>query len=119
METINDPQNRAVSAHKPEMTEATAVRALAALAQTQRLRVYRALVQAGHAGLNPGALAVLLDMPASSLSFHLKELHHAALATVEQSGRSLIYRAHFPHMNALLAFLTQNCCAADGSGTCC
>jgi DNA-binding transcriptional ArsR family regulator len=99
--------------------EADAVKALAALAQAQRLRVFRALVQAGRAGLTPGVMAAMLDVPASSLSFHLKELSHAGLAQVEQQGRSLIYRADFSRMNGLLAFLTQNCCAADPEGGCC
>ncbi len=101
------------------VSETDAVRALAALAQAQRLRAYRALVQAGRAGLTPGVLAAMLDMPASSLSFHLKELVHAQLAQVEQQGRSLIYRADFSRMNALLGFLSDNCCAADPAGGCC
>ncbi len=100
-------------------SEADALKALAALAQAQRLRVFRALVQAGAAGLTPGALAAMLDMPASSLSFHLKELFHAQLAQVEQQGRSLIYRADFSRMTALLGFLSENCCAADPEGGCC
>ena len=99
--------------------EIDAVNALAALAQAQRLRAFRALVQAGQAGLTPGVLAAMLDMPASSLSFHLKELSHAGLALVEQQGRSLIYRADFSRMTGLLAFLTENCCAADPAGGCC
>jgi ArsR family transcriptional regulator, arsenate/arsenite/antimonite-responsive transcriptional repressor len=101
------------------VSEADAIKALAALAQAQRLRAFRALVQAGPAGLTPGVLAVMLDIPASSLSFHLKELLHANMATVEQQGRSLIYRAGFSRMNALLAFLTENCCAADPSEPAC
>ncbi|NJS36001.1 MAG: helix-turn-helix transcriptional regulator [Brachymonas sp.] len=101
------------------MPEAGALKALAALAQAQRLRVFRALVQAGAAGLTPGVLATMLDMPASSLSFHLKELNHAQLAQTEQQGRSLIYRADFSRMTALLAYLTENCCAADPAGGCC
>jgi DNA-binding transcriptional ArsR family regulator len=101
------------------VTEADALKALAALAQAQRLRVYRALVQAGRAGLTPGSLAVMMDIPASSLSFHLKELLQAQLAQVEQQGRSLIYRADFARMTALLGFLSENCCAADPAGGCC
>jgi ArsR family transcriptional regulator, arsenate/arsenite/antimonite-responsive transcriptional repressor len=99
--------------------ETQAVKALAALAQPQRLRAFRALVQAGQAGLTPGVLAAMLDAPASSLSFHLKELSHAGLVQVEQQGRSLIYRADFARMNGLLGFLTENCCAADPSGSGC
>jgi ArsR family transcriptional regulator, arsenate/arsenite/antimonite-responsive transcriptional repressor len=101
------------------VSEIDAVKALAALAQVQRLRAYRALVQAGQAGLTPGVLAAMLDLPASSLSFHLKELVHAQLAHVEQQGRSLIYRADFAQMNGLLGFLSENCCAADPAGGCC
>lgn len=99
--------------------ESVAVKALAALAQAQRLRAFRALVQAGRAGLTPGVLAAMLDMPSSSLSFHLKELSHAGLVQVEQQGRSLIYRADFSRMTLLLGFLTENCCAADPSGAGC
>ena len=101
------------------VSEANAVKALAALAHAQRLRVFRALVQAGAAGLTPGVLAAMLDVPASSLSFHLKELVHSGLAQVEQQGRSLIYRADFSRMTALLSFLTENCCAADPQGEGC
>jgi ArsR family transcriptional regulator, arsenate/arsenite/antimonite-responsive transcriptional repressor len=101
------------------LSEDAALQALAALAQAQRLRVFRALVRAGQAGLTPGVLATMLDLPASSLSFHLKELLHAQLAHVEQQGRSLIYRADFARMTALLGFLTENCCAADPAGGCC
>ena len=92
------------------MDEAAAVAALAALAQPMRLRVFRALVGAGPAGLTPGTLAATLGLPPSSLSFHLKELVHADLITQERNGRNLIYRAQFDHMNAVLAYLTQNCC---------
>jgi ArsR family transcriptional regulator, arsenate/arsenite/antimonite-responsive transcriptional repressor len=101
------------------LTEADALKALAALAQEQRLRVFRALVQAGQSGMTPGALAAMLDVPASSLSFHLKELSHAQLVRVEQLGRSLVYRADFSRMTALLGFLSENCCAADPAGSCC
>ncbi len=104
---------------KPLLAESDALKALAALAQAQRLRVFRALVRAGQAGLTPGVLAAMLDMPASSLSHHLKELSHAQLAQVEQLGRSLTYRADFSRMTALLGFLSENCCAADPAGACC
>jgi ArsR family transcriptional regulator, arsenate/arsenite/antimonite-responsive transcriptional repressor len=101
------------------LTEADALKALAALAQAQRLRVFRALVQAGQSGMTPGVLVAMLDVPASSLSFHLKELSHAQLVQVEQLGRSLVYRADFSRMTALLGFLSANCCAADPAGSCC
>ena len=87
-----------------------AVRALAALAQGQRLRAFRALVTAGPTGLTPGVLAATLGLSPSALSFHLKELSHAGLASSEPRGRNLVYRADFGRMNALLAYLTANCC---------
>ena len=96
--------------------EQQAVRALAALAQVQRLRAFRALVVAGPEGLTPGAMAEQLGVSPSALSFHLKELAHAGLIQSEQQGRFLLYRARFAQMNALIAYLTENCCA--GSGTC-
>jgi ArsR family transcriptional regulator, arsenate/arsenite/antimonite-responsive transcriptional repressor len=107
---------------KSAVTETLAITALAALAHPQRLRVFRALVQAGLAGLQPSALAAMLDVPSSSLSFHLKELLHAQLLSCEQQGRNLIYRANFAQMTQLLGFLTENCCAADptpGTAGCC
>jgi ArsR family transcriptional regulator, arsenate/arsenite/antimonite-responsive transcriptional repressor len=95
------------------------VKALAALAQSQRLRVYRALVQAGHSGLTPGVLAMMLQVSGSSLSFHLKELLNAKMVNVEQQGRSLLYRADFAQMKRLMTYLSDNCCAADPVGGCC
>ncbi|SFF55749.1 transcriptional regulator, ArsR family [Fontimonas thermophila] len=92
------------------MNEETAVCALAALAHAQRLRVFRALVVAGPAGLTPSTLADQLDVARNALSFHLKELAHAGLVTIEQQGRNLIYRADYARMNALLAYLTEHCC---------
>jgi ArsR family transcriptional regulator, arsenate/arsenite/antimonite-responsive transcriptional repressor len=93
--------------------ETEALSALAALAQTQRLRAFRALVVAGAEGLTPSAIAVLLDIAPSALSFHLKELAHSGLVSAEQRGRNLIYRADFAQMNQLLAYLTQHCCAGQ------
>jgi len=113
------------------MEESNATTALAALAQPMRLRVFRALVGAGPDGMTPGVLGALLDVPASTLSFHLKELMHADLVSQERDGRKLIYRAAMAQMNALLAYLTAHCCegmattctttpAADcGPATCC
>ena len=79
--------------------EQQAVRALSALAQVQRLRAFRALVVAGPEGLTPGAMAEQLGVSPSALSFHLKELAHADLVSVEPQGRHLIYRAQFDRMN--------------------
>ncbi len=92
------------------MEELHAVRALAALAQPQRLRIFRALIGAGPAGMTPGALCELLASPPSTLSFHLKELANANLVAIERDGRHLIYRPGITHMNALLDYLTAHCC---------
>jgi DNA-binding transcriptional ArsR family regulator len=95
------------------MKTTEAVAALAALAQDTRLAVYRLLVQQGPSGLAAGEIASRLDLAPATLSFHLKELAHAGLATSRQDGRFIYYAASFEKMNALLAFLTENCCAAD------
>jgi ArsR family transcriptional regulator len=92
------------------MDEPSAVAALAALAQAARLRVFRALVGAGPEGMTPGALSLLLDIPGSTLSFHLKELVHAGLVQVEREGRNLHYRPALGRMDDLLAYLTAHCC---------
>lgn len=93
------------------MDEQDVIKALAALAQPVRLKVFRALVVTGEAGLTPGTMAEGLDIPANTLSFHLKELVNAGLVTQERASRHLIYRAAYERMNALLGFLTENCCA--------
>lgn len=92
------------------MNETQAISALGALAHAQRLRVFRALVVAGSSGLTPSIMAEQLDVARNALSFHLKELAHAGLVTVEQQGRNLIYRADFAQMNSLLSYLTEHCC---------
>lgn len=92
------------------MEEIAVIKALAALAQPVRLKTFRALVVAGKEGMTPGALMELLETPAATLSFHLKELLNAGLVTQERDGRSLIYRAAYAQMNALLSFMTMNCC---------
>nr|WP_315186089.1 metalloregulator ArsR/SmtB family transcription factor [uncultured Albidiferax sp.] len=92
------------------LDETAAVRALAALAQAQRLRAFRALVVAGADGLTPGAMAEQLGVAPSALSFHLKELAHAGMVSSEPRGRNLVYRAQFDQMNALLGYLTEHCC---------
>ncbi|MES2412975.1 MAG: metalloregulator ArsR/SmtB family transcription factor [Pseudomonadota bacterium] len=94
----------------PALQEPEAVKALVALAQAHRLRAFRALVVAGPGGLTPGAMAEQLEVAPSALSFHLKELAHSGLVSVEPRGRNLIYRANFDHMTALLGYLTENCC---------
>ena len=108
------------------MNEVVAVAALAALAQGMRLRVFRALIGAGPQGLTPGALSATLGVPASTLSFHLKELMHAGLVSQQRDGRNLIYRPSIRQMDALLSYLTAHCCqgaaceatTAPGCSTC-
>jgi ArsR family transcriptional regulator, arsenate/arsenite/antimonite-responsive transcriptional repressor len=99
------------------MEETDVIRALAALAQSARLRIFRLLVVAGRTGLTPGAISEALGVPATGLSFHLKELANAGLVTQRRDGRYLIYRASFEQMNGLLAFLTANCCQGEGCPT--
>jgi DNA-binding transcriptional ArsR family regulator len=90
-----------------------AVTALAALAQESRLATFRLLVQAGPSGLAASRIAEALGIPPSSLSFHLKELSNANLIVPRQEGRFVIYVAQFDTMNALLGFLTENCCGGN------
>lgn len=95
------------------MEESDIIKALAALAQPNRLRAFRALVVTGKEGATPGALADSLGVPANTLSFHLKELLNAGLVSQERGGRNLIYRAEYEQMNALLSYLTSNCCHGE------
>lgn len=90
-----------------------AIAALAALAQESRLATFRLLVQSGPPGLPATRIAETIGIPPSSLSFHLKELTHAGLVRARQEGRFIIYSANFDTMNALLAFLTENCCGGN------
>jgi ArsR family transcriptional regulator len=92
------------------MEEVQVVRALAALAQPLRLRVFRALVGAGVRGMVPSSLSECLGVSAPTLSFHLKELVHARLVSQERDGRFLIYRASFEDMDQVVAYLTAHCC---------
>lgn len=92
------------------MDSATTVRALAALAQEHRLGAFRLLVQAGPEGLAAGAIADALSVPASSMSFHLAQLAHAGLVSQQRRSRSIIYAVDYAAMNALMAYLTENCC---------
>jgi len=95
------------------MEQKDVVRSLAALAQEHRLQIFRALVVTGPHGMMPGVMAEGSGIPAATLSFHLKELMHAGLVTQERQGRHLVYRAVFEHMNALLGYLTENCCQGE------
>lgn len=99
------------------MESKTAVTALAALAQESRLTVFRLLVQAGPAGMAAGKIGEMCGIPASSLSFHLKELTYAGLINSRQESRFVIYSANFNAMNDLLGFLTENCCQGSVCST--
>jgi ArsR family transcriptional regulator, arsenate/arsenite/antimonite-responsive transcriptional repressor len=92
------------------MEKSNAVAALAALAQDNRLDVFRLLVQAGPEGMAAGAVAEALDLAPNTLTFHFDRLRMAGLVTVRREGRSMIYAAQYEAMNALLAYLTENCC---------
>ena len=95
------------------MEDKYVIKALAALAQPNRLQIFRALVVKGSHGLTPALIAEQMGMPANTLSFHLKELMNADLISQERSGRNLIYRAQYDRMNAVLAYLSQNCCQGE------
>ena len=92
------------------MEKTDAVAALAALAQDNRLDVFRLLVEAGPEGLSAGSVANALKLAPNTLTFHFDRLRNAGLVTVRREGRSMIYAAEFDTMNALLAYLTDNCC---------
>jgi len=95
------------------MEDKDVIKGLAALAQPLRLQVFRALVVVGEPGLTPSAIQEALGTPPATLSFHLKELVSAGLVTQERASRNLIYRANYEQMNALLGYLTENCCQGE------
>jgi ArsR family transcriptional regulator, arsenate/arsenite/antimonite-responsive transcriptional repressor len=92
------------------MEKMSAIAALAALAQENRLDVFRLLVEAGPDGMPAGAVAEALGLAPNTLTFHFDRLRQAGLVAVRREGRSMIYSACFDRMNALLAYLTENCC---------
>lgn len=98
------------------MQAAAAIDALSALAQEHRLAAFRLLVQVGEQGMAAGAIADALGVPNSSLSFHLAQLNRAGLISQERRHRSLIYRANYGEMNALVSYLMENCCAGADCG---
>lgn len=103
------------------MESGEVIRALSALAQEHRLAAFRLLVQAGPDGVAAGALAEKLDVPPSSMSFHLAQLANAGLVTQRRESRSIIYSADYAAMNGLMGYLTENCCggmscSADAAG---
>lgn len=97
------------------MNTSQAVAGLSALAQENRLAIFRLLVARGPEGLAAGEIAEALDLPASSLSFHLAHLHRARLIVQRRVGRRLIYSAGFAAMNELVEFLTKDCCGGNAS----
>ena len=99
------------------MKASSAIEALGALAQEHRLALFRLLVQAGEKGIAAGAIAEALGVPNSSLSFHLTQLRNAGLVLQERRHRSLIYRADYPAMNALVGYLLENCCGGAECAT--
>jgi DNA-binding transcriptional ArsR family regulator len=92
------------------METTQALQSLAALAQESRLSIFRLLVEAGPAGMAAGAIGEKLELPPATLSFHLAGLTRAGLAQSRQEGRFVIYSADYEAMNALVGFLTDNCC---------
>jgi len=102
------------------MKKTEIVAALAALAQDNRLDMFRLLVQAGPAGLGAGEIAARLDIAASNLTFHADRLRHAGLITVRRDGRHMIYAGRYENMRALVGYLSENCCKGVGaSGASC
>jgi ArsR family transcriptional regulator, arsenate/arsenite/antimonite-responsive transcriptional repressor len=95
------------------MQTKNAIAALAALAQETRLAIYRLLVERGPQGLAAGTIAEKLDLPPSSLSFHLAQLAHAGLILQRRESRSLIYSVDFAAMNSLMGYLSENCCGGN------
>jgi ArsR family transcriptional regulator len=98
------------------MKSPAAVKALSALAQENRLAVFRLLVEQGPEGLTPGAIAGKLGLAAPTLSFHLKELSNSGLITSEQDGRFIVYAADFSAVRELVEFLYHNCCGVGVEG---
>ena len=98
------------------MEKSGAIAALAALSQETRLDIFRLLVQTGPDGMPAGQIGERLGLPSATLSFHLNQLRHAGLVTFRRESRSLIYMAEYPAMNALLGYLTENCCQGQPAG---
>jgi ArsR family transcriptional regulator len=96
------------------LREKAAVDALGALAQPNRLALFRLLVQCGETGMAAGEIAERLGLPNSSLSFHLAHLERSGLISRTRDGRSLIYRADYAAMNRLVGYLMENCCGGEG-----
>lgn len=93
----------------------TAIDRLAALAHESRLRIYRYLVKQGRSGVPAGAIAEFSGLPGATLNFHLEQLVSSGLASRERRGRNVNYAAIYPAMDVLIGYLTENCCAAEGT----
>ena len=90
-----------------------AVKALSSLAQERRLKIFRLLVRIGPQGTPVGQIGEKLDIPLSTLSFHLSQLKHAGLVNCRRESRTLYYSVNYPSMNELMAYLTENCCKGN------
>ena len=101
------------------MEKSAALLALTALARESRLDVFRLLVEWGPGGLPAGEIAQKLGLANATLSFHLKEMTYARLVTARQAGRFIYYSANFRTMNALIEYLTENCCQASSCDVAC
>lgn len=101
------------------MKTTDAIQSLAALAQATRLDIFRLLVQKGPEGLAATAIAEKIGIPNATLSFHIKGLTQAGLVQARQEGRFIYYAASYQAMNALVGFLTENCCAGEDCGAVC
>lgn len=97
------------------MEKSSAIAALAALAHESRLDIFRRLVEVGPGGEAAGAIGDRFGLPAATLSFHLSQMRHAGLVTSRREGRSIIYSADFDAMNALIGYLTENCCRGEAA----
>jgi DNA-binding transcriptional ArsR family regulator len=100
---------------RSNMEKSSVVAALAALAQENRLDIFRLLIEAGPEGMSAGLIAEQLGLAPNTLTFHFDRLRTAALVAARRDGRSIIYTARFETMNALLGYLTDNCCGGDPS----
>ncbi|WP_421992512.1 ArsR/SmtB family transcription factor [Qipengyuania sp.] len=103
---------------EPKLVDEEMVKRLSALAHDHRLAIFRVLVRAGTTGLSAGSISEKLDLPPSSLSFHISNLRNAGLVSDERVGRYIVYRADFTAMAGLVAYLNENCCADDPLGSC-
>jgi len=98
------------------MKNPQATAAFSALGHEPRLNVFRLIVQRANKGVTPSEITELLGLPAATLSFHLKELSHAGLIHARRDGRQLIYRPQFEFVDALISFLSENCCGGTPCG---